>query len=462
MKRAQTTCLKGRTYQLSGMRTSAVISALVVVFPAWGLDLRQSYEAAVKNDATIRASRATAEATRERLPQARAQRLPNVSLNVTRNYNDLETKTHNFYGQPTTLQNQYYSGNQNLTVRQPLYRPFVHALVQQAEAQIDDANASLERDEQGLVVRVSEAYFDALLARSQLELVVAQKVSYAAQLDAAKKSLIAGSGTRTDVDDAQAHVDMVLAQELEARQNLEFTQRRIEVLIGQPTGILSDLDVTRFQPALPVPSDVQQWITLAEDASPELQSMKAQVEAARLEIDKAQSGHKPTLDAVAQWARSSSDSVSSVNTRYDQRYVGLQLSMPLYSGGQVNSAVRQAVAGHERAREVLEATRLDLGVRVHREFRAVSEGVLRIAALEQAVRSTELAVQSNRKSFEAGSRTTLDVFNAEQQKTAALRDLAQARYVYLVSRMRLQSLAGQDRWENVEQTNRILAVGNSR
>ena len=115
--------------------------------------------------------------------------------------------------------------------------------------------------------------------------------------------------------------------------------------------------------------------------------------------------------------------------------------------------MRQAVATQTRVQEMLEATRRDLGVRVYREFRGVTEGVLRIKALEQAVRSAEQAVRSSRKSFEAGSRTSLDVLNAEQQRIAALRDLAQARYVYLVSRLRLQSLAGDDRLASVMEVN---------
>ena len=119
--------------------------------------------------------------------------------------------------------------------------------------------------------------------------------------------------------------------------------------------------------------------------------------------------------------------------------------------------MRQALAAQERAREALEATRLDLGVRVHKEFRGMTEGALRIAALEQAVRSAEQAVISSRKSQQARSRTTVDVLNAEQQKTMALRDLAQARYLYLLSRMRLQSLAGQDRQASIEQANASLA-----
>ena len=258
------------------------------------------------------------------------------------------------------------------------------------------------------------------------------------------------------MDEAQARVDLTRAQELEIFQNLDFTQRRLEVLTGISGQELASLETHRFLPEQLIPDQVQSWVEQAEQASPELQALSAQAEVARLEIDKAQAGHKPTLDAVAQWARTNSDSVTSVNSRYDQRLIGLQLSVPLYGGGYVSSTVRQAVALHERARETLEAARRDLGVRVHKEFRAVTEGVLRIEALEQAVRSAEQAVLSNSKSREAGVRTTLDVLNAEQQKTVALRDLAQARYLYLLSRLRLQALAGKDRWESIAQANAWL------
>ena len=112
----------------------------------WGMDFRQAYEAAFENDATIRASRAGAEASRERLPQARAQLRPNVSLSAGRSFNDLTSEGRNLLGQPTTSEANYYSGNQTLAVRQPLYRPFLRAQLRQAEAQVKDADAVLERD----------------------------------------------------------------------------------------------------------------------------------------------------------------------------------------------------------------------------------------------------------------------------------------------------------------------------
>ena len=434
-------------------RACALAAGLILLTPAWALDLRQAYEAAERNDASIRASRAATDAQREKLPQAKAQLLPNVSFSAGANRNHLKTDTVNGYGMPVSLVNNYNSNNQVLQLRQPLYRPYNWALVDQAKAQVEDANAALERDEQSLVVRVTEAYFDALLARAQLDLIAAQKKANAVQLDAAEKGFKAGTGMRTDIDEAQARVDMARAQELEANQNVDFTRRRLEMAVGKPIDSLADLNVAGFKPELPAPANIDDWIARAEDASPVLRSLRAQLETSRQEIEKAKAGHKPTLDAVAAWSRSDSDSVTSVNTVYNQKYIGVQLSVPLYAGGYVNSTVRQAVADGERAREALEAARLDLGTKVHEQFRAMTEGISRIAALEQAARSSEQAVLSSRKSFEAGARTTVDVLNAEQQRTTALRDLAQARYMYLVSRVRLQSLAGYDRWATIDQAN---------
>ena len=440
-----------------GRGRAFVLVLTTLVSSAYAQDLRQIYEAAKANDATIRASRASVQGERERISQAQAQRLPNISLNAARNYNDLTSHTRDVLGRPTTAQNTYYSSNQSLTVRQPIYRPFLSATLRQAQAQVADAEANLEKDEQSLAMKVGEAYFDALLAEDQLDLIRAQKTTYNAQLDASRKRLAAGYGVRTDIDEAQAQLDMTLARELEARQNVDYTRRRLEVMTGGAISVLAKLDTLKFSPTPPTPDSLDAWTQRAEESSPELQSLRAQLDAAGAEIEKAKSGHKPTLDAVAQWSRSNSDSVTSVNSRYDNKVVGLQLTVPLYGGGYVSSTVRQAVAIQERAREMLEAVRRDLGVRVHREFRAVTEGVLKIRALEQAVVSAEQAVLSNQKSFAAGSRTMLDVLNAEQQKTLSQRDLAQARYLYLVARMRLQALAGEDREATVNEASYWLA-----
>jgi len=421
--------------------------------PAWSLDLSQAYGEALAQDSTIRAVRAATDARRERLPQARAQLLPNLSASVSRYRNWLERTSPDASGQLVTANLRYTSSSEALTLRQPLFRMYQMADYRQAQAQVDDAEATLERETQNVGVRVSGAYFEALLAEEHLALVLAQKTAYTTQFDAAQKRLGAGFGTRTDIDEARAALDLNLAQELEARQNLDFTRRQIQSLVNRPIDRLAPLDSSRMRLVRPSPDRLEDWVEQAEINSPELQSLVAQVEAARYELEKAQAGHYPTLDAIAQWSRNDSDTINNIKTRYSNKSIGLQLSIPLYSGGHVSSTVRQAIAGQQRAEEALEALRRDLGVRLHREFRGVTEGVLRVRALEQAVRSAEQVVISNRRSFEAGSRTLPDVLNAEQQKVSAQRDLAQARFVYLMSRIRLQALAGGAKAEVIDEIN---------
>ena len=410
--------------------------------PSWSLDLLEAYSAALAEDASIRATRAATDARRERIPQARALLLPNLSANASRNRNALESTTADFRGNPSTNNLRYGSSGETVILRQPLFRKFLAADYRQAGAQVDDANAILERELQSVAVRVSGAYFETLLTAEQLALVLSQKAAFTTQFDAAKKRFAAGTGTRTDIDEVQASLDLNVANELEARQNVEFTRRQLQTLINRPVGDLATLDSTKLILGDPVPALVEDWIEQAEANSPEIQSLKAQVEVARYEIEKAQAGHYPTLDAVAQWSRTDSDTVTTVNNRYVNRSIGLQLNVPIFTGGFVNSQIRQAVADQERANAALDATRRDLGVRLHREFRGVTEGKLRIRALEQAVRSAAQVALSNRRSLEAGSRTLVDTLNAEQQKVLAQRDLAQARFVYLMSRVRLNAFAG--------------------
>ena len=432
---------------------SALLSFSMAV---WPLDLLQAYEAAKLQDANILATRAATQAGRERVPQARAQMLPNVALNMAHTRNHLTSTTPSFLGEDQTNTTSYPSSNQSLVVRQPLYRPVLKAQYRQAQALVDDVEASLAQEEQNLVVRVALAYFEAVLSHEQLALVLAQQAFNRTQLDAARKIFAAGAGIRTDVDEAQARLDMTLAQEIEARQNIGFTQQQLQVLINQPVDALDPLDVAKLELLGPQPERLEDWITRAEANSPQLRSLKAQAEAAREEVAKARSGHLPTLDAVAQWSRSNSDTPTSLRSTYVNTSIGLQLNIPIYAGGAVNSAVRAALASQERSEQAQEGGRRELGLRVNKEFRAVTESIPKIRALEQAVSSADQLVLSSRKSFQAGSRTVIDVLNAEQQRMVVLRDLAQARYLYLVSKVRLLSLVGEADAQAVQAVNRML------
>jgi outer membrane protein, protease secretion system len=430
-----------------------VAAAALLAGSAWSMDLLQAYQAALQEDATVRAARAAADAARERLPQARAQLMPNIAFNAGRNHNNLD-RTPTSSGGPDA---PYYSFNQTLQLRQPLFRKPLWDGLAQAGHLVQDADATLERELQNLGVRVTGAYLEALLAQDQLELVLKQQAFTLIQLDAARKALAAGSGIRTDIDEAQARLDLNRAQELEARQHLDYTRRQLEVLTRHSVGELARLDAGKLTLRQPEPQDLDAWLAQAEAASPELQSLKARLEAARSEVAKAEGGHYPTLDAVVQATRSASENVTTPSSRYLNRAVGLQLNVPLYAGGYTSSVVRQALAEQTRAEEMLEATRRDLGLRLQREYRGVTEGIAKVGALEQAVRSAEQLVKSTRRSFEAGSRTLVDTLNAEQQLQGARRDLAQARYLYLISRVRLQALAGGDKEAAIAELNGWLA-----
>lgn len=434
---------------LSGLLWSCATAAL-------SMDLLQAYQAAKLQDATILAARATAQAGRENLPQARAQLLPNISASVGYNKNQLTSTTPNFLGVDQTNKSNYPSQNQTLTLRQPLFRPFLTAQYEQAGARVNDANAVLEQEEQNLAVRVTGAYFEAMLTHEQLDLVLAQRKAYTTQLDVAAKSFAAGAGARTDVDAAQAQLDLNAAQEIEARQNVVYTLRQLEILVNQPIDKLSTLNGERLQLLGPQPNSLLDWTARAEQSSPQLQSLKAQLDVARLEVDKSQSGHYPTLDAIAQLARSQSENVTNTQNRYNNTSIGLQLNIPLFAGGGVSSGVRQALAAKDRAEQLLEAGRRDLGLRVHKEFRGLTENIPKINALKQALRSADQLVLSSSKSFQAGSRTVVDILNAEQQRTVVLRDLAQARYTYLMSNIRLLALVGGADTDAVLSINQVL------
>jgi protease secretion system outer membrane protein len=410
--------------------------------PAWGLDLAQAWLAALANDPQYQAARGAADATRERVPQARSQLLPQLGATAQLNRNRLRADTTNFLGQPVTTREQYTSTSDALTLRQPLFRPQLASQLRQAKALVAQGDAQLAFERQRLVIRVTESYLEVLRSEEQQRLLAVQRNALAAQLDAARKAFAAGSGTRTDIDEAQARIDLHVAQELESRQAVDLARRQLSAIVGQPVGTLSAIAVERL-PTTPPREGLEEWISRAEGSSPEVTAARAQLAAAREAVDMAKAEFLPTLDGTAQVVLSDSERPTEVNTRYNQKSIGVLLTVPLFDGFATRSRVRQASAEVDRAEGLLRATSLDLSNRVHREFRGVTEGLARIRALEQAVRSSEQLVQSSQRSFQAGARTLLDILNAEQQLGTARRDLATARFTFLLSMVRLRALSGE-------------------
>ena len=407
-----------------------------------GLTLLDAWKQARSNDSQLRAARAAKAAGQERLPQARAQLMPSVQFSASRFQNNVDRQGLNSLSQPLATFDRYGSENQTLQLRQPILRAQLLSQLDQARYAVEEVDANFMREEQAMAVRVAVAYFEALLARDQVELVLRQQRFLTAAVDAETKAFKAGTGTRTAVDEAQARLDLNKAQELEARQSEAQARRQLQSYLQQPVGSLARLRNQPVDIQALAGGSLEEWTQRALAQSPEIRALEAQVNQTRGEIGKVRAAHLPTLDFVAQVQRSRSENVIAPQSQYDSRAVGVQLNVPLYGGGYVNSATRQAAAEHERAREQLQALREDLSVRVHREYRGVTEGQARVRGLGVALRSAEVALESARRSQSAGVRTVVDVLNAEQQRQQVLRDLAQARYQLLAAAVRLHALAG--------------------
>ena len=438
--RAETLILENHAPTQTGRAPSLTSGSLIA--PSAPLGLLDAWRLAIDNDPTLRAAGAAASAGRERLPQATSQLLPNIAASAALSTNNVNRET-DVLGQTVSKRDHSISKNETLVLRQPIFRQPQWIGLRQANYQVEDAEAMLEREFQNLAVRVATAYFDLMQSRDQAQLLESQSEFLQSRLTAASRAITSGTGTRTDLDDAQARFDLNRAQRLEATQAIQARRRQLQAIVNRPIGDLPLLDPERLNLAQPRPDTAQAWVLLAIDGSPEIRSARARLEAATEEVRRAQAGHLPTVDAIAQWQRSRNEVITQPQTGYTNASIGIQINLPLYGGGYTESTVREARAQQVRFSELLEATKLDLGVRVHTEYNAITEGVDRIKALEVAARSAEVALDSARKSVLAGIRSSLDVLNAQQQRTQVLSVLAQARYGLLLARIRLLSLVGQ-------------------
>jgi len=421
-------------------RVLLACTLLALAPAACALDLLQAFEAARSNDANWLAAQARAAAGQERLPQAQAAWQPSVALTASRMFNDLSSRSGT--AAPATAE-RYPSGSYALTVRQPLINAALRAQYARAQAQTDEVDATLQLERQNMALRLVGSYLDTLSAQDEVTLAATQTAFYTRQLDAARKMFAAGSGTRTDADEVQARLDLARAGELEARQAVALAQRRLQVLVRVPMdqlGRLAPLNPARLQWAPPRPEALEDEIARAEGQNPEFRVLKARQAAATQEVQRARAGHLPTLDAVAQWSHGDRDSSNTPNYRSTNKSIGLQLSVPLYAGGGVNSQVRQAQAELLALEQTLDGLRQDVAVRLQKELDGMADGAGRIRALEAAERSAEQVLVSTQKSYAGGSRTVLDVLNAEHQRATVTRDLARARYGVLMARARLLSL----------------------
>ena len=311
--------------------------------------------------------------------------------------------------------------------------------------------------QQDLIIRVSQAYFDVLLSQYNVTLSQAQKEAISEQLAQAKRTFEVGTTTITDTHEAQARFDLTVAQEIAAQNDLEIRQNALLQIIGRLPG---DLVAVRGDVPLvaPDPSSMDAWVEKALAKNAEVVIARAALEIATEEVKKARGGHLPTVDLFATYGESGVGGGTAGGSDQTSRVIGVQLNLPLFQGGGTSSKVRQAVANRERARQDLEVTQRRVAQTARQAYLGVTSGIAQVKALQQAVISNQSSFDSTKLGLEVGVRTGVDLLNARQQVFSARRDLAQALYNYILSRLRLSAAGGVLTVADVQQVNDWLKL----
>lgn len=425
---------------------TALALSLNPLLPASALGFMEAYRAALQNDPTYQAAIAENEAGQQNRAMGRAGLLPQISANASRarvrgerEYNTQTLSEVRNVIEPLS----YFSTSRTVQVRQSVLNMAAIANFRQGRARAEYSTEVFRGKQNDLALRLSSAYFQALLSQHAIDLAQAKVQSIEQQLKTAEVQFKAGDGTVTDVDEARARRDLAQAQLIEARNQLTVAMRSLQELVGDKPVSLAQLKADFAKQLKPELETLDVWLDRALESSADIAAQRRALEVAEREVDKNRAGHLPTVDVYASSGRSQSDSFSSINQEYRTRQLGVQVNIPIFSGGYTNAATTQAIANRERARNELEATVNKTHIEVTKQYSGTVSGLAKVQALELAVKSSEQALESTKMGFKAGMRSNVDILNAEEQLYTSRRDLAEAKYVYLLSRLRLKAAAGQ-------------------
>jgi outer membrane protein len=428
------------------MNKSLIVSLLVFAGQlAVADDLLQVYDMAVEKDPVMREAVALRESRRESRPLALSQLLPNVSVSADTNYNTTDTQG--------LGSESFATSNLGINLLQPLYRRDRFIRLEQADWQLELANAEYRAKEQDLMLRVATAYFDILSAQEGVTFVQADKKAIDRQLEQAKQRFEVGLIAITGVHEAQARYDQAVTDEIVAQNDLDNAWENLREILGiRPEKLSALKEKVAMDP--PMPAAIDEWSAFGLENNPAVKVASDATQIAQREIEVQNSGHYPSLDLVGRYA--------TFQTNQDDRFdvdngnIGLQLNVPLYAGGGVNAATRQARADLIAAQERLDQARRSTDKAVRNAYRGVQASISAVRALEAAIVSTKSALEATSAGFEVGTRTLVDVLNSQRDYYRSLRDFARARYVYLVNMLRLRQAAGVLEVADIEKVNALL------
>jgi outer membrane protein len=407
---------------------------VLIYQPALADDLVSIYQLAHDADPEYQAAIATHEAALEVLPQSRAALLPNIGLRADVSRDRFDPRGS---GRTSYATNQTY----NVGLRQAIYQRESFVQLEQADSRIAQADAELEATQQDLILRVARIYFIQLGAQDNLEFVRADKNAIERTLDQAEQRFKVGLAAITDSLEARARFDTAVSDEINAEKLMDDAREAVRELTGQPPGVPEILQA-EIPLIAPDPADKETWVTAAVAQNPLVLATRSATETAKQEIQVQRSGHYPSLDATADWSYRDNRFGGFTELKRNDSAVGLEFNLPLYQGGLVSSQTRQSRYEYNRAIEEQTKQYRATERQTRDNYRGVISGISKVKALQRAVESNEKAVEAAETGFEVGTRTIVDVLDAQRELLRARRDYARSRYDYLLDTLRLKQAAG--------------------
>jgi len=444
----------------------AVIAALLSAGSVQASDLAEVYARALQNDPQIREAEANRLATLESKPQALASLLPQLSASA--GYDKRKSDGSSPFSNVTDTGDVVtFVGNTevdsetdswDVTLRQSIFRWENWVALKRADKQVAQAEVDYQAAQQDLILRTSESYFNVLAAKDTLTAAEATYDALGRQLEQAEKRFEVGLIAVTDVQEAKAAYDSATAALIQAKRSLATQLEFLRELTGDTFDTLNGPG-ENMPLSAPDPADEEEWVKQAMDQNLQLSSSRVAAEITRDDISLQRGGHYPSVDLVVSHGNrdvsgdrqfSFSDpgtggatrSISPLESNTDDTSIGIQLTVPIYSGGATSSRVRQAEYRHRAARERLERTARATERDTRDAYLGVMSEMSRVQALKQAVESATVALQATEAGYEVGTRTTVDVLDGRRRLFEAETNYARSRYDYLINVLRLKLAAG--------------------
>ncbi|MBB6095717.1 outer membrane protein [Povalibacter uvarum] len=450
------------------------LSLLAIAPTASAADIVEVYQKALQNDPQIREADANRLASRESKPQALAALLPQI--NASGSYEKTESEGASLFADPTTNPIQFRPAQREqeldttvyqFQLRQTLFRWDQWSTLKRADSQVAQAEADYQAAQQELIQRTAQRYFDVLAAQDTVDAAVATLEAFSRQLEQADKRFEVGLIAITDVQEARAAHDQAAAGVILAKRQLATALELLRELTGESFSSLA-APIDDLPLRSPDPENEETWVATALEQNLRIISARLATDIAKQDVSVARSGHLPTIDLVA--GRSGNDisgdtttqtgngprSTSPADSDGTEDAIGVQVTVPIYSGGGTSSRVRQRVYLHRAARERLERTNRETERATRDAYLGVLSEMSRVKALKQALDSSKTALQATEAGFEVGTRTTVDVLDARRRLFEAQTNYSRSRYDYILNAFNLRLATGTLRQEDLQRINQYL------